>query len=276
MTAASPALVVSVSGIRDDRLLDARAFLRIERLRHDAYFADLITLEVELLEHEGLSDEADALLDRELGRTPNDEQLLYLRAMRAWEAGDPGAMERDLGRIIERNPDNAMALNALGYTLADMNMTERLDEARARTNPGQGYDGPGASISPRRNLPAGRHTIGVTPPADRQKGSPAIFGDHEIEGRWAPQPETTWWSVFGETKIDLTEADFPGERLVLDVQSSFSEVRVTVPRGTRVVVNATAILSEVKQRQDPDAEANGLTVVIDGVLIFGELKIRER
>lgn len=116
--------------IADDRLLDARAFLRIERLRHDAYFADLITLEVELLEHEGLSDEADALLDRELGRTPNDEQLLYLRAMRAWEAGDPGAMERDLGRIIERNPDNAMALNALGYTLADMNMTERLDEAR--------------------------------------------------------------------------------------------------------------------------------------------------
>lgn len=153
---------------------------------------------------------------------------------------------------------------------------ERLDEARARTNPGQGHDGPGASISPHRNLPAGRHTIGVTPPADRQKGSPAIFGDHEIEGRWAPQPETTWWSVFGETKIDLTEADFPGERLVLDVQSSFSEVRVTVPRGTRVVVNATAILSEVKQRQDPDAEANGLTVVIDGVLIFGELKIRER
>lgn len=116
--------------IADDRLLDARAFLRIERLRHDAHFADLITLEVELLEREGLGEEADALLDRELGRTPNDEQLLYLRAMRAWAAGDPEGMERDLGRIIERNPDSAMALNALGYTLADMNVTARLDEAR--------------------------------------------------------------------------------------------------------------------------------------------------
>lgn len=116
--------------IADDRLLDARAFLRIERLRHDAYFADLVTLEVELLEREGLGDEANTLLDRELRRTPNDEQLLYLRAMRAWEAGDPDAMERDLGRIIERNPDSAMALNALGYTLADMDVTERLDEAR--------------------------------------------------------------------------------------------------------------------------------------------------
>ncbi|MGM0638822.1 MAG: tetratricopeptide repeat protein [Pseudomonadota bacterium] len=116
--------------IEDERLLDARAFLRIERLRHETHFADLVTLEVELLEREGLVNEANALLDRELDRTPNDEQLLYLRAMRAWESGDLEAMERDLGRVIERNPDNAMALNALGYTLADLNISERLDEAR--------------------------------------------------------------------------------------------------------------------------------------------------
>ncbi|WP_416140137.1 tetratricopeptide repeat protein [Halomonas sp. HK25] len=116
--------------IEDDRLLDARAFLRIERLRHEVHFADLVTLEMELLERGGLVDEATALLDRELDRTPNDEQLLYLRAMRAWESGDLEAMERDLGRIIERDPDNAMALNALGYTLADLAISERLDEAR--------------------------------------------------------------------------------------------------------------------------------------------------
>ncbi|MDI5936149.1 tetratricopeptide repeat protein [Halomonas kalidii] len=116
--------------IEDDRLIDARAFLRIERLRHETYFADLVSLEVELLERAGRSDDADALLDRELDRTPNDEQLLYLRAMRAWEAGDLEAMERDLGRVIERNPDNVTALNALGYTLADLGIEGRLEEAR--------------------------------------------------------------------------------------------------------------------------------------------------
>ncbi|MFY0990847.1 tetratricopeptide repeat protein [Halomonas sp. C05BenzN] len=117
--------------IDDDRLLDARAFLRIERLRHEAYFTDLVSLEVELLEREGRADEATVLLDRELERTPNDEQLLYMRAMRAWEGGDLEAMERDLGRIIERDPDNATALNALGYTLADLGIEGRLEEARA-------------------------------------------------------------------------------------------------------------------------------------------------
>jgi tetratricopeptide (TPR) repeat protein len=116
--------------IDDDRLLDARAFLRIERLRHEGYFSELVALEVELLDQQGLTEEGSALLDRELARTPNDEQLLYRRAMRAWEAGDFAAMERDLGRIIERNPDHAAALNALGYTLADLNVEARLDEAR--------------------------------------------------------------------------------------------------------------------------------------------------
>ncbi|WP_372611894.1 tetratricopeptide repeat protein [Halomonas sp.] len=116
--------------ISDDRLLDARAFLRIERLRYEDYFADLVTLEVELLEGQGRSAEADDLLDRELERTPNDEQLLYLRGMRAWQAGDFEGMERDMGRIIERNPDSAMALNALGYTLVELNLEDRLEEAR--------------------------------------------------------------------------------------------------------------------------------------------------
>ncbi|AMD00209.1 tetratricopeptide repeat protein [Halomonas chromatireducens] len=116
--------------IEDDRLLDARAFLRIERLRHEDHFNELVMLEVELLDEAGMTGEADALLDRELARTPNDEQLLYLRAMRAWSEGDIEAMERDLTRIIERNPDNATALNALGYTLADLNIEGRLEEAR--------------------------------------------------------------------------------------------------------------------------------------------------
>ncbi len=116
--------------IEDDRLLDARAFLRIERLRHEDHFNDLVMLEVELLDEAGMTAEADALLDLELARTPNDEQLLYLRAMRAWSEGDIEAMERDLTRIIERNPDNATALNALGYTLADLNIEGRLEEAR--------------------------------------------------------------------------------------------------------------------------------------------------
>ncbi|SDJ92959.1 tetratricopeptide repeat protein [Billgrantia gudaonensis] len=116
--------------IDDGRLEDARAFLRIERLRHERHYSDLVALEVELLDERGREDAADELLDSELERTPNDEQLLYLRAMRAWQDRDLEAMERDLERIIEHHPENAMALNALGYTLADLDIEGRLEEAR--------------------------------------------------------------------------------------------------------------------------------------------------
>ncbi|HCA01213.1 MAG TPA: hypothetical protein DEO68_03305 [Halomonas campaniensis] len=116
--------------IENDRLLDARAMLRVERMRHDDYFGELVMLEIQLLDEFNLQEDAMALLDRELTRTPDDTSLLYLRAMRAWEMGDVEAMERDLRQILHTEPDNADALNALGYTLADLNLQGRLEEAR--------------------------------------------------------------------------------------------------------------------------------------------------
>ncbi|MDT8880315.1 tetratricopeptide repeat protein [Halomonas saccharevitans] len=114
-----------------DRRLDARAFLRLERLRHEAYESELASVEVELLDEAGLAEQAEALLDSELARRPDDERLRYQRAMRAFADGDLAAMEADLRHLIEHDPENATALNALGYTLADADIEGRLDEARA-------------------------------------------------------------------------------------------------------------------------------------------------
>ncbi|WP_018916719.1 tetratricopeptide repeat protein [Vreelandella zhanjiangensis] len=116
--------------IEDNRLIDARAFLRIERMRYENYFGDLVALEVQLLDEMNQQEEASALLDRELTRTPDDINLLYLRAMRSWETGNLAGMEQDLRKLLRIDPNNANALNALGYTLADLNLPGRLEEAR--------------------------------------------------------------------------------------------------------------------------------------------------
>ncbi|MCG7599031.1 tetratricopeptide repeat protein [Halomonas sp. McH1-25] len=106
-----------------DRLLDARDFLRIERLRHPDMRPELAALEIDLLDELGFEDAALQLLDQQLREHPDDTQLRLVRAMRHYDRGDIAAMEQDLRHVIELEPDNAMALNALGYTLVDV--TER-------------------------------------------------------------------------------------------------------------------------------------------------------
>ena len=115
--------------IETGRLTDARTFLQAERMRFEDHFNQLVMLEVELLDEQGQNADASALIERELARTPDDAALLYMRAMRAWQAGDTPGMEQDLQRVLEHDPDNVMALNALGYTLADEQVPGRLDDA---------------------------------------------------------------------------------------------------------------------------------------------------
>ncbi|MCA0973141.1 tetratricopeptide repeat protein [Halomonas denitrificans] len=116
--------------IEADRLLDARAFLRVERLRHDEAYTGLVVTEVQLLDQQGMNAQAETLLNRELTRTPEDGDLRYFRAMRAWTEGDMDTSEQDLRTLVEQQPDNAVALNALGYTLADAGDPDDFAEAR--------------------------------------------------------------------------------------------------------------------------------------------------
>jgi Flp pilus assembly protein TadD len=67
-------------------------------------------------------------LQKALLQYPDDLNLLYTRAMQAEKRNDLAQMEKDLRLIIKRDPENAMALNALGYTLSDR--TTRYAEAK--------------------------------------------------------------------------------------------------------------------------------------------------
>ena len=87
----------------------------------------LFGIQAELLDEAGYSTQAIALLNAALSRTPEATTLLYSRAMIRERRDDLTAMEADLRSIIAHDADNATALNALGYTLA--NRTQRLDEA---------------------------------------------------------------------------------------------------------------------------------------------------
>ena len=115
--------------IANGRSSEASRLLAEAREAQPDYAIQLYLIEAESLGNNGKEDEADLLLQQATKRYPDDLNLLYTRAMLAEKRDDLPQMEKDLRAILTREPENAMALNALGYTLADR--TSRYAEAKA-------------------------------------------------------------------------------------------------------------------------------------------------
>jgi tetratricopeptide (TPR) repeat protein len=84
-------------------------------------------VEAQILQDAGQRDEAFEVLNVALKALPDEIPLRYTRALLAVGLGQLELAESDLRQIILADPDNAAAINALGYTLADL--TDRYDEA---------------------------------------------------------------------------------------------------------------------------------------------------
>ncbi|MFB4393625.1 MULTISPECIES: tetratricopeptide repeat protein [unclassified Pseudomonas] len=115
--------------IANGRSAEASRLLAEAREAQPDYAIQLYLIEAESLGNNAKEAQADQVLQQAIKRYPDDLNLLYTRAMLAEKRGDLAEMEKDLRAIIRREPENAMALNALGYTLADR--TTRYAEAKA-------------------------------------------------------------------------------------------------------------------------------------------------
>ncbi len=104
---------------------DIRDFFEAQRRAFPGNAEQLFLLEADALRDWDV--EALKAYDRGLTAFPRSFSLLYGRAMVHEADGELTAMETDLRRILEQDPNHAATLNALGYTLT--NYTERYEEA---------------------------------------------------------------------------------------------------------------------------------------------------
>lgn len=111
------------------QLNDAREVLQRARVLDPDSSVEIYLTEAQLLQSEGMSDLALHTYEVALTAHPENVDLLYNRGLYAAELDRIDWLERDLKRVLEIEPDNADALNALGYTLADL--TDRHEEAFA-------------------------------------------------------------------------------------------------------------------------------------------------
>jgi len=110
-----------------DRMNDGIALLRQTREQIPPLAPRMYRAETELLTDHGKNAEALKLLDEAIDEYPEDDELVYNRSLIYERLGQMEAAEKDLRQLLEADPDDARALNGLGYML--LTNTARVDEA---------------------------------------------------------------------------------------------------------------------------------------------------
>jgi tetratricopeptide (TPR) repeat protein len=102
-----------------DEAVGVLRYLQSDEYADGEQVRDSHLIEAELFERSGRDPQALEALDRGLAVFEDDPVLLYARAMQYERADEVDAALADLRRIIRDNPQDAQALNAYGYTLAE-------------------------------------------------------------------------------------------------------------------------------------------------------------
>ena len=106
---------------------EARERYRVLRESNPDHAVTIWLSESEMLREMEDYEVAYELLNEALSEYPEDTDLRYSRALAAERVDRIDILESDLKMVLEKEPDHAHALNALGYTLADR--TKRYKEA---------------------------------------------------------------------------------------------------------------------------------------------------
>jgi tetratricopeptide (TPR) repeat protein len=113
--------------VEQGKIEKAVKYLRQVPVDNEEDASALLQLEAEILIEQQQYEQAMKAYNQALKLQPDDTDLLYMRSLLADKMGFVSQMEQDLRRILQLEPQNANALNALGYGLTEY--TDRLGEA---------------------------------------------------------------------------------------------------------------------------------------------------
>jgi tetratricopeptide (TPR) repeat protein len=102
---------------RDKQYEDATLRLQALKDKFPKEKPRISLMEAELLNQQKRYQEAYNVLTAALAEQPENKELLYTRALIAERIDKLDVLESDLKKILKQDPNNAEALNALGYTL---------------------------------------------------------------------------------------------------------------------------------------------------------------
>ncbi|MFF7334598.1 DUF1707 domain-containing protein [Streptomyces sp. NPDC090306] len=139
-----------------------------------------------------------------------------------------------------------------------------------------------------RDLPAGQQRVPRGPasapnrptpgaiPLDAEENVVAVFSTAARKGRWRVGRRLHAYSVFGNVEIDLSEAVFEYQQVVIKAVSVFGNVEIRVPENVSLRGTGGGVLGNFEvdtlDSVDPDAPV----VYVDGWAVLGNVEAKPR
>lgn len=104
----------------------------------------------------------------------------------------------------------------------------------------------------------------------------SIFGNSKREGVWNVPREVQVFTLFGNTTLDFSEARLASMTTRIDVSCVFGSTICDIPEDFKVVSNVACILGGVKNNSPSPHGVDVPTIVLDGFVLLGDIKIRSK
>ncbi|MCX4643441.1 DUF1707 domain-containing protein [Streptomyces sp. NPDC058293] len=128
-----------------------------------------------------------------------------------------------------------------------------------------------AASSPAPNRP----TMGAVP-AVADENLVAVFSTSTRKGRWRVGRRTHAYAVFGNIEIDLSEAIFEYQQVVIKAVSVFGNVEVRVPENISLRGSGGGVLGNFEVDTLDSADPDAPVVYVDGIAVLGNIEAKPK
>ncbi|MGW6751403.1 DUF1707 SHOCT-like domain-containing protein [Streptomyces sp. NPDC055006] len=128
-----------------------------------------------------------------------------------------------------------------------------------------------AVSSPAPNRP----TMGAVP-AVADENLVAVFSTSTRKGRWRVGRRTHAYAVFGNIEIDLSEAIFEYQQVVIKAVSVFGNVEIRVPENISLRGSGGGVLGNFEVDTLDSADPDAPVVYVDGIAVLGNIEAKPK
>ncbi|MFE8942868.1 DUF1707 SHOCT-like domain-containing protein [Streptomyces sp. NPDC003233] len=113
-------------------------------------------------------------------------------------------------------------------------------------------------------------------PAEADANVVAVFSSAVRRGRWHAGRRIHAYSVFGSVEIDLSEAIFEYQQVVIKAVSVFGDVQIRVPENVSLRGTGGGVLGNFEVDTLDSVESEAPVVYVDGWAVLGNVEARPK